>query len=62
MYTYILVPLDGSKRTEAILPHVEELAKRYDAQGFLLQVVETGPVHTGPAGRIVNRVAGMEWT
>ena len=40
MYNYILVPLDGSERAEAILPHVEELAKRYDAQVVLLQVVE----------------------
>jgi nucleotide-binding universal stress UspA family protein len=28
MYKTILVPLDGSKRAEAILPHVEELARR----------------------------------
>ena len=50
MYNYILVPLDGSERAEAILPHVEELAKRYDAQVILLQVVETVPLHTGPEG------------
>jgi len=47
MYNYILVPLDGSKRAEAILPHVEELAKRYDAQVILLQVIETIPVPKG---------------
>lgn len=27
MYTTILVPLDGSKRAERILPYVEELAR-----------------------------------
>ena len=39
MYQTILVPLDGSKRAEAILPHVEELAWRYNAKIILLQVV-----------------------
>ena len=40
MYQTILVPLDGSKRAEAILPHVEELAWRYNAKIILLQVVD----------------------
>jgi nucleotide-binding universal stress UspA family protein len=40
MYKTILVPLDGSKRAEAILPHVEDLAGRYDATLILLCVVE----------------------
>jgi nucleotide-binding universal stress UspA family protein len=40
MYKSILVPLDGSKRAEAILPHVEELARRYEAKVILLQVIE----------------------
>ena len=53
MYNYILVPLDGSERAEAILPHVEELAKRYDAQVILMQVVETVPLHAGPEGAAV---------
>ena len=53
MYNYILVPLDGSKRAEAILPHVEELAKRYDAQVIFLQVVETLPVRMGPEAAIL---------
>jgi nucleotide-binding universal stress UspA family protein len=50
MYNYILVPLDGSKRAETILPHVEELAKRYNAQVILLQVVEAVPLQTAPEG------------
>ena len=40
MYHTILVPLDGSKRAEAILPHVEELARCVDATVLLLRVVE----------------------
>lgn len=40
MYNTILVPLDGSKRAETILPHVEEMAKRYNAEVVLLKVDE----------------------
>jgi nucleotide-binding universal stress UspA family protein len=39
MYQKILVPLDGSKRAEKILPHVEELASRYQATVTLLQII-----------------------
>ena len=40
MYGSILVPLDGSKRAEQILPHVEALATRFRAKVVFLQVVE----------------------
>ena len=40
MYKVILVPLDGSKRAEAILPHVEELARRFSAKVIFLRIVE----------------------
>ena len=40
MYNNILVPLDGSKRAEAILPHVEELSQHYKAKVLFLQIVE----------------------
>ena len=40
MYRKILVPLDGSKRAEAILPHAEKLARRCNARIDLVQVVE----------------------
>jgi len=40
MYRTILVPLDGSQRAEAILPHVIEMAKHFAAEVILLQVVE----------------------
>jgi nucleotide-binding universal stress UspA family protein len=43
MYQTILVPLDGSKRAEAILPHVEEAAHRYEAQVVFLRVVTPPP-------------------
>jgi nucleotide-binding universal stress UspA family protein len=39
MYDTILVPLDGSKRAEKILPHVEELAHRYGTRVVFLKVV-----------------------
>jgi nucleotide-binding universal stress UspA family protein len=40
MYHTILVPMDGSKRAEMILSHVESLAGKYGAKVVLLQVVE----------------------
>jgi nucleotide-binding universal stress UspA family protein len=40
MYNKILIPLDGSKRAEAILPHVEELAHRFDAKIIFLNIIE----------------------
>ena len=48
MYKTILVPLDGSKRAEAILPHVEELAQRYEAKVIFIQVVEPPPLMISP--------------
>jgi nucleotide-binding universal stress UspA family protein len=45
MYNTILVPLDGSKRAEAILPHVEDLAGRYGATVIFLRVVEPVPLN-----------------
>ncbi|MCB2147802.1 MAG: universal stress protein [Deltaproteobacteria bacterium] len=41
MYKKILVPLDGSMRAEAILPHVESLALCLKASVVLLYVDET---------------------
>ena len=40
MYYTILAPLDGSKRAEAILPHMEELAWCHEAKAIFLQVIE----------------------
>ncbi len=48
MYKTILVPLDGSKRAERILPYVEELALKFEAKLVLLQVVEPSVVLAAP--------------
>lgn len=40
MYEKILVPLDGSRRAERILAHVEEIARHFDSKLVLLRVVE----------------------
>ncbi len=43
MYTRILVPLDGSKLAEQVLPYVRILAKGLHSQAELLRVVEPLP-------------------
>ena len=50
MYTTILVPLDGSRRAQDILPHVEDMAQRYGAKLVFLQVIEPPPPVVGPEG------------
>ena len=40
MYALILVPMDGSQRAEAILPHVEQLAHSYGSEIVFLRVFE----------------------
>jgi nucleotide-binding universal stress UspA family protein len=52
MYKTILVPLDGSKRAEAILSHIEQLSTLYNARIIFLQVVEPPPLIVGPEGDI----------
>lgn len=47
LFSRILVPLDGSERSAAVLPYVTELAKNLECEVILLQVVEPGKhVHT----------------
>ena len=48
MYKTIVVPLDGSERAEAILPHVEELARSIAAKVIFLQVLESAPSASVP--------------
>ncbi len=48
MYKKILVPLDGSKRAEIILPHVEQLAQKYQSAVILMQVIELMPIMMMP--------------
>ena len=43
MYKIVLVPLDGSKCAESILPHVEAMAKAFESQLILLRVVDHAP-------------------
>ena len=52
MYHKILVPLDGSKRAEKILPHVEELALRYKAKVIFMHVIEYKAVPTSEGAYI----------
>jgi nucleotide-binding universal stress UspA family protein len=47
MFTHILAPLDGSALAECVLPHVVAVARAFDAQVTLLQVV-VQPRGTGP--------------
>ena len=47
MYKKILVPLDGSKRAEAILPHVEKLALAGKAKVIFLQIIEVAQIAVG---------------
>ena len=54
MYKKILVPLDGSKRAERILPHVEGLAQYNGANIIFLQVIEPSHYAVGPHGAVVD--------
>jgi nucleotide-binding universal stress UspA family protein len=45
MYSNILVPLDGSRRAQRILPHVEELSKYSGATIVFLRVVGSEAGH-----------------
>lgn len=48
MYKTILVPLDGSKRAERILPYVEDMAEVRDSTIILIQVVEPAATMVTP--------------
>ncbi|MBZ0303068.1 MAG: universal stress protein [Anaerolineae bacterium] len=54
MYTTILVPLDGSGRAEAILPHVEGLAQCLGTKLVLLRVVDPVASMTGMEGMPID--------
>jgi len=45
MYKKILVPLDGSELAKKALDHAEELAKAFDAEIILFQVVPLMPIY-----------------
>ncbi len=48
MYKKILVPLDGSEVAETALGEAEKLAKSFDGEIFLFQVVPFMPVYGSP--------------
>ena len=48
MYKTILVPLDGSKRAETILPHVEQLARQNNARIVFLEILEPNAAMVTP--------------
>lgn len=48
MYNVILVPLDGSRRAETILPYVEELAILRKSTVIFLQVIEPSAAMVTP--------------
>ena len=52
MYRKILLPLDESARAETILPHVEDIARRFKAEVPLLKVIEPVPATLGLAGPV----------
>ena len=48
MYKKILVPLDGSELAKKALDHAEKLAKTFDAEIILFQVVPFLPIYGSP--------------
>ena len=48
MYKKILVPLDGSELSKKALDHAEKLAKTFDAEIILYQVVPFMPIYGSP--------------
>jgi hypothetical protein len=58
MYDTILVPLDGSKRAERILPYVEKLALGFDSKVVFLQVINSDFVYSSPYSYYTD--AGLE--
>ncbi|MBI4284860.1 MAG: universal stress protein [Chloroflexi bacterium] len=53
LFGCILVPLDGSKRGEAALPYIVALARQFESEVILLQVIESG--------RYVHSVRGVDF-
>jgi nucleotide-binding universal stress UspA family protein len=48
MYNTILVPLDGSKRAEMILPYVEDIARLRNSTLIFLQVIDPSVLMAAP--------------
>lgn len=48
MYKKILIPLDGSELAKKALDHAEKLAKAFDAEMILFQIVPLLPIYGAP--------------
>lgn len=48
MYKKILIPLDGSELAKSALTHAEKLAKTFDSEIILFQVVPFMPIYGSP--------------
>ena len=59
MYEKILVPLDGSPRAEAILPHVEELAQKFNSTVVLTRVVSPLPILADPQDALESELSAL---
>lgn len=53
LFGRILVPLDGSERSAAVLPYVAEITKKLKSEIILFQVVE--------AGKHVHTIGGLDY-
>ena len=60
MYHTILVPLDGTRQAEAILPQVEELARSHEARVVFLRVLQPVPALNRLPGPYVGWSADMQ--
>ena len=52
MFDYILVPLDGSKLAECVLPHAIAFARSFDTEVTLLHMLEKN--QTGPSAQLFD--------
>ena len=55
MFKKILIPVDGSSFSEAVLPHAQMLAKKYDATIHLLRVQSPDP-YEPPWGVVLTAI------
>ena len=60
MYHTILVPLDGTRQAEAILPQVEALAQSHEARVVLLRVLQPAPALMRVSGSPTAWSANMQ--
>lgn len=63
MYRRILVPLDGSTMSEAVLPHAERLARALDVEIVLLHVdVTPAPIFEPPTSPLMPQPEEVKLT